>query len=324
MADREDRKAPLLVAVWPGMGQVALTAGYYLMSKLHMHETEPLATQDLFDVNQVEIRDGLVRTERLPRSRIFLRNDAAEGRDVIVLIGEAQPPSGNLTFCRRLLDYAERRGVREVFTFAAMADDVPLGARARVFGVATHAEGRETLKSRGVEVLSGGRITGLNGILLGAAAERGLHGIGLLGEMPAMVIQVPFAKASSAVLRVFDTISGIRIDLGELEEYGRTVEAELSEVVDRIRKATEDPDELSSEEESSLLDPKTGVPDEPRNPAPTDEERRRLEELFAQASRERSRAFELKRELDRLGVFDEYEGRFLDLFRKPPEHGKIA
>jgi uncharacterized protein len=30
-----------------------------------------------------------------------------------------------------------------------------------------------------------------------------------------------------------------------------------------------------------------------------------------------AKAFELKQELDRLGVFKEYEDRFLDLFRDP-------
>ena len=33
--------------------------------------------------------------------------------------------------------------------------------------------------------------------------------------------------------------------------------------------------------------------------------------------KDRSRAFELKQELDRLEVFKEYEDRFLDLFKKP-------
>jgi hypothetical protein len=32
---------------------------------------------------------------------------------------------------------------------------------------------------------------------------------------------------------------------------------------------------------------------------------------------DRSRAFELKQELNRLGIFKEHEDRFLDLFKKP-------
>jgi len=47
--------------------------------------------------------------------------------------------------------------------------------------------------------------------------------------------------------------------------------------------------------------------------------RQRIEKLFDQAAKDRSKAFELKQELDRLGVFKEYEDRFLDLFKKPAE-----
>ena len=42
----------------------------------------------------------------------------------------------------------------------------------------------------------------------------------------------------------------------------------------------------------------------------------RLESLFTEASLDRSRTMALKVELDRLGVFDNYEDRFLDLFRE--------
>ncbi len=33
--------------------------------------------------------------------------------------------------------------------------------------------------------------------------------------------------------------------------------------------------------------------------------------------KDRTKAYELKRELDRLGLYREYEDRFLDLFKKP-------
>ena len=42
-----------------------------------------------------------------------------------------------------------------------------------------------------------------------------------------------------------------------------------------------------------------------------------LEQLFADAKKDRSRAYFLKQELDRLKVFREYEDRFLDLFKSP-------
>jgi hypothetical protein len=63
-------------------------------------------------------------------------------------------------------------------------------------------------------------------------------------------------------------------------------------------------------EETSLAD--ESVDEE----GPSRDGRRRIEELFAQAKEDRATAYELKRELDKLGVFREYEDRFLDLFKK--------
>ena len=38
-----------------------------------------------------------------------------------MVTGEAQPPLGKYTFCRRLIEFARGLGVERVFTFAAMA-----------------------------------------------------------------------------------------------------------------------------------------------------------------------------------------------------------
>ncbi len=46
-------------------------------------------------------------------------------------------------------------------------------------------------------------------------------------------------------------------------------------------------------------------------------DRQRIGALFEQAVKDRSKTFELKRELDPLGAFKEYEDRFVDLFKKP-------
>lgn len=299
---------PILAAVWPGMGNVALTAGYYLMSQLRMHEVDPLSARDLFDVEFVEVKDGLISSASFPKNRVFLWEDPKRSRDVVAFIGEAQPPVGKLAFCGRLLEYAERRGIRQVFTFAAMATESLPHDAWRVYGVSTDPEGLEELRRRKVEILNEGQIGGLNGVFLAAAAERGVRGIGLLGEMPAFATQVPFPKASRNVLDVFAQMAGIEIDLKELEEYGRMMESRLNRVVERIQK--------SLKEQQQEPGPEFEIT--PTPPALTDEDRKRIEAMFEQAKRDRSRTFELKRELDRLGTFAEYEDRFLDLFKRPP------
>ena len=44
--------------------------------------------------------------------------------------------------------------------------------------------------------------------------------------------------------------------------------------------------------------------------------RQKIEEMFGQVTRGELRAFELEQELNRWGVFEEYQDRFFKLFKK--------
>lgn len=296
-------KSPWLVAVWPGMGQVAISAGYYLMAKLDMELFAEVNAEDLFDLDFVEIEEGVIKPGTLPRSRFFLRRDPAAQHDLIVFIGEAQPPLGKHMFCRHVIEVAKEWKVERIFTFAAMATDVGLHERARVYCTASNAQLLESLKPQGLVMLREGRISGLNGVLLGAAMDAGIEAVCLLGEMPHYFAQIPYPKASLAVLKAFEQIWDVKLDLAEIEEQARLVNDKLGELLLQIERArgSDERKEAQLPTESEGLDPA---------------DRDKLERLFSEAGSDRSKAYELKRELDRLGVFPEYEDRFLDLFRK--------
>jgi hypothetical protein len=165
-----------------------------------------------------------------------------------------------------------------------------------------------------VKVLEDGQIGGLNGVLLGVAAEEGLTGACFLGEMPHIFAQLPFPKGSMAVLEVFATLTGLTLDMTELARQAETVEEQLGELLERVQEQVKE--QLRDRDDPADDEPES-EPEEPEGePTPPDADTSRLEELFAQAAADRSKAFELKRELDRLGVFAKYEDRFLDLFRK--------
>lgn len=307
MAEKLTLNHPWLVAVWPGMGNVALNAGYYLLSKLGMHLLAEYQAGDLFDVDHVEVKDGIIQTGRRPRSRFFVWTEPNEKRDLVVFLGEAQPPMGKYPFCRQLAAYAKELGVERVFTFAAMATQMHPEHRSRVFGAATDKEAIEELKRLELEILEDGHIGGLNGVLIGAAADEGLRGACLLGEMPHIFSQLPFPKASLAILEVFTTMSGIELDLTELAVQAQAVDQQLGELLSRVEQA---------------IGQQAGVEEEGIGAEPAEEERlrsadkQRIEKLFELAAQDRSKAFELKQELDRLKVFKDYEDRFLDLFKQ--------
>lgn len=297
---------PWLVAVWPGMGQVAVSAGYYLMSKLGMRALAEVAARELFDVEQIEVKEGLIRPGRLPRNQFFIGKDPTGQRDIIVFIGESQPPLGKYSFCQKILDFARKSEVERVFTFAAMVTNMHPQREPRVFAAATNPVMLKSLDRHGLKFLEEGQINGLNGILLGAAVEAEMDGICLLGEMPHLFGGHPFPAAPLAILRKFSELGGFQLDLSELEAEVESMNERLGELLANAEQnlrnggAEEEPEEFGAEAVERKL---------------TTKQEREIEELFSQARADKAKAYELKQLLDRLNAFTDYEDLFLDLFK---------
>jgi proteasome assembly chaperone (PAC2) family protein len=304
--DTDKLNRPWLVAVWPGMGHVALSAGFYLMSKLGMHQLAEYSATDLFDVDFAVVHKGRIQPTQRPRSRFFVWKAPEGKRDIVVFIGEAQPPMGKYSFCEKLIDFARDLGVERIFTFAAMATEMRPDHECRVFAAGTDDESVRELDEPSLHLLDEGHIGGLNGVLLCVAADKGMQGVCLLGEMPHVFAQLPFPNASLAVLRAFLEMAGVPLDLAELEQQGKIMEEKLTEIVKDHEARMEQREPHDQEDEF------TPAPTEERL---SEEDEQHIENLFREASADRSKAYELKSELDRLDIFKDYEDRFLDLFK---------
>src|SRR5213078_1075063 len=62
---------PVLLAVWPGMGSVALVAGSYLAQQLGARRVAELDASEYFQIETVDIRNGLATIGQPPRSIFF-------------------------------------------------------------------------------------------------------------------------------------------------------------------------------------------------------------------------------------------------------------
>lgn len=326
MAEEEQAKREKwLVAAWPGMGTVSIGAVAYLINTLGARFVHELRSRDIFELTHVEVKDGLAKPGQMPRS-IFLEWSSPESqRDLLIFLGEAQPPSRGYSLCHTVLDFAQSRGIDRVVTFAALATQLHPANKPNVFGVATNGEGIRELQNLGVTVLKEGQITGLNGVLLAAAIDRGIPGMCLMGELPYFASAVPNPAASQAVLEIFTSLAEIDLDFGPLAQQAEAVQEALLKMLEKLQESAR-----QSEGEESFTVPEFAI-DEPeeeeQQPDPDDDPaekkpalnyhaRQRIEHLFKAASQDREKAFELKAELDRLGVFDQYEDRFLDLFKR--------
>src|SRR5207237_8529501 len=110
-----------------------------------------------------------------------------------------------------------------------------------------------------VALLAEGQISGLNGVLVAAAAERGVEAFCLLGELPFFAVGIPNPKASIAVLRAFARIAGIEVDTSELETQARLVERGLVEFLERA----------SKQEEGEAAEPAESAPEPEAAPRPS-------------------------------------------------------
>jgi proteasome assembly chaperone (PAC2) family protein len=297
------------------MGGVAQIAATFMAQKLGAKEIAVIEPAGYFDLRSIRVQDGIALPGGLPRSVFHGWKNPSGGRDLVIFIGDQQAPHEGYRFCEEMIGVAKELGVSRVFTFAAMGTMIHPHAPPRVFAVASNESLLLEAKEHAVEVLQEGEISGLNGVFLSAAAARGLDGICLLGEFPIFAASVANPKASSAVLRVFSGISGIALDLTELDLQAKEMERALTEHLRKLQAAAE----AQARAQAGEPEPNPEEPGEewrrPKDEDLTPELKARIEALFAKAHADRSQALELKAELDRQGVFKRYEDRFLDLFK---------
>lgn len=334
MERQTQKPKPWLIAAWPGMGNVALIAAGYLVHHLKMKEVSELPSRDHFETNEVQVKAGVIAPAKPPRGIFFRWNNPHGGRDLIIFLSEAQPAFGAYSYAQELLERAAKMGVERIVTFASMASGLHPSESPKVMGVTTDAAMLADLRGAEVEPLTEGQIGGLNGVLLGVAADRGIPGMCLLAEVPYFAAAVPNPKAARAALSVFSVLAGIDISLKSLNRHAAAIDRALIEAMKRMereRRAEEnqrgpeaaDGDEASEEapsEEVPVEEPVSPetleIPAEPEEHGLDIAARRRIEKFFSEARADSGKAPQLKQELDRLGVFKRYEDRFLDLFRR--------
>lgn len=245
--DKEpELKNPVLIAAWPGMGGVAVIAARYLRDKLGAEEFGEIEPSHFFDVGAVSIEDHVIQELEFPESKFYFWRSGGEA-DLIIFVGEAQPPMKSYRLANLVLEVAQRLKAKRVYTFAAAPTHVHHTRRPKTLGATTHPHLMEELRRNNVTPMAAGSISGLNGLLLGVAKERGMEGICLLGEIPVYTAQIPNPRSSKAVLEVLTKMQGIELDMADLDEWATEAEAEIEKNIDFLR-------EEHGEEAKKLLD----------------------------------------------------------------------
>lgn len=211
-------------------------------------------------------------------------------------------------FAKKVLHFAREFDVEEVVTFAATPSDMHYKDSPRVFAVPNHKDLLQIMMEYHVHFLKEGTIAGMNGLLVSVAAEMGLKGMTLLGEIPFFTAQIEFPNAAIEIVKVINKMLNVKTDLVDLEIYASKKEKEIAPLAALLTKEDE-PRQTSEEHDKIVPESEIKVPDSVRMI---------IEKMFRQAEYDDTykSKMRLKEELDKWGVFDEYLDRFLDLFKK--------
>lgn len=217
---------PVMICGLPGIGSVAWLAVNHLQKELKA-ELFAEVFSPMFSPKVWLSDDGVVN---LMKGEFHFWKNKAGGNDILIFTANEQPysPEGQYELAEVVLELAQKFNVTRVITMGGMATD-KFTEQPKVYVGATDVEQVKELEGVGAVKLSGGAITGTNGLIFGLAKPRKMHAICLLAETPGYLSLD--ANAAKAALQLSSKLLGITIDVAALEKQAK----ENSEAVQRAK-----------------------------------------------------------------------------------------
>jgi len=234
---RKKFRNPILVEGLPGMGYVGRIAVEHMIEQLGAEKFAEIYSPSFPHHVAIE-KSGIMR---------LLRNDlywADCGRKhVIFWVGDAQPltPEGHYDVVREVLDFAQKSGVRQVFTLGGLATGEYVVNTPRVVALGDPRLVARAKKHGAITDRLSGPIIGAAGLLVGLGKLRGMKGLCLLGETMGLIAD---PRAAKAVLHVLLPVLGLRLSFENLEEKAR----EIEEMMQKLKREVERRERAEKEE----------------------------------------------------------------------------
>ena len=316
-----DLDKPVMLAAWPGTGDVAMMAVDYIRKKLNAIKFAEIEHDMYIAADAVVVNDGIAALQEIPNSPLYY----TENPPLIIFEGMFQLDGmPGMQVISDLLDLAQRLHVEQIYTCGAFSANMRYSEPSVVFAAANRELLKKSFNTIDVELLSNGKISGMNGTLIGHARNRGMDAICFLASMPVYAAGFVNPKAAKALVEIFKKILGAEIDTSDLDSYiskaGKTIEY----IEEHIR--TQIPGILP-EEDKQVIELKENIqqaenPHEKKQAVNLKEDElpscvmKKIEKLFQEAEKDCNKTGQLRQELNRWNLFDLYEDRFLNLFRK--------
>jgi hypothetical protein len=266
--------SPDMLIGWPGIGNIGLITVDTIRQAIEAEELGEIEPEEFFFPNKVVIRGSVLTNMGFPTSKFYFKRLA--NRDLLLFIGEEQPATSESMYAEgprayemanMVLDVAQKFGCGRIYTSGAAVSITHHNLKPGVWAVANQKSLLPELKRYPNTILMSqaegrgnrGGITGLNGLLIGAAKTRKFPGICLMGEIPDYLSRVPFPypKASLSVVEVLSSIFSLDIDPHILDTMITQMETVIANVYQQfpqdIRERLEQRKQTSTSKQQPII-----------------------------------------------------------------------
>jgi proteasome assembly chaperone (PAC2) family protein len=248
-----DLREPVMVAAfggWNDAGASASSAVGFLSERLGARRVAAIDPEEFYDFQATRPLVDLTSDGNAPivwpEVEILAARPADAPHDLVLVAG-AEPSFRWRAFCTTVLDAADALGVTRVVTLGSLLADVVHTRPVRLTGMASDDELIADLSFRKPSYAGP---TGIVGVLHQAAIERGREAVSIWAPVSHYAAGITNAKGTLALLRAFERVSGVDLDLDELESAARAFETQVSRAVEaepRLRTLVEQLEQAADE-----------------------------------------------------------------------------
>src|SRR5947208_9525256 len=223
-------RAPAMVCAfkgWNDAGEAASSAVSFLASALHARRFAAIDSEEFYDFQDnrpcVRFDETGQRELTWPGVEVLEAPAPRAPRDLVLVRG-VEPSMRWRAFSSSMLDLAEALGVQLVVSLGALLGDVP---HTRPVTMTGHSSDPALSERLGIAPSSYEGPTGIVGVLHATCIATSMPSASLWAGVPHYVAAATNPKAALALLRRLEGITGVSVDVSELEAAAADYERQV-------------------------------------------------------------------------------------------------
>ncbi|HJJ33439.1 MAG TPA: proteasome assembly chaperone family protein [Methanocorpusculum sp.] len=231
------KNCTIAAAGLPGVGHVGKLVVDHLVRTLKAKKIAEI-TSTLFPPQMYISEEGVLR---FPRNEVWYAPKKKNSPAMILLTGDCQSvgPEGHYILGEAYADIFAELGVKRVYTLGGYGLGRLIEKPRVLAAVSSISLKQEVLDAgalmNGIEPVGG--IIGAAGLIVMFCAKRGIEGISLLGETSGYLVD---PVSSTAVLDVFEKLTGLSADRTDLCKLAEEMQHELSSFANSVQQNSAD------------------------------------------------------------------------------------